>query len=553
MKDVLFTIDLDEDVSAKVSSSRTPLCAIISHNNERLVFPLSSIITKKDTVDIDHIEQFYILNDFIARKGEEFKLQVFEMYKYLYGLVDKFSDSLSNDNVDLYPEFYKLFDMFPIEELIEHIKILVEIGKVNIPSNLTKVIDEHMVKDEIGSEEQTYLKEDYVELVGLVTFVKATYPILIKYDTVFLNEKNGPKKDIILFDIYRNYLPFMESKPMQKLGQFTEQIVLGPKRDDSEIKQQMLEKSLSKEDFKPYFLAQIVIERLSIAPILRDTDERHLVLSNYGFLMNRVNSSGSPKHKVKAVVPMVSADGEQESVYETMKQTTEISLATQSTINVSCSSVDFVLRQFSMFPKYGDYINQIQLSHRVVSVHEVREQFENIRGLVIPSTTVLLVKTFAKKIFDPRFVNVLNIDSMLNLMSVTFTYMYNLGFKSLALYLASVAVEYSDNHSVYSGNDIKKLDPDIVNELRNAFPLYTPPTKQVKEKIYIIEDKVKEFTRKLMDGSMMIMLDENFLSELFELDKDYRKASGINLVAIPSELRKIISLYLIKNEDIRKD
>lgn len=553
MKDVLFTIDLDEDVSAKVSSSRTPLCAIISHNNERLVFPLSSIITKKDTVDIDHIEQFYILNDFIARKGEEFKLQVFEMYKYLYGLVDKFSDSLSNDNVDLYPEFYKLFDMFPIEELIEHIKILVEIGKVNIPSNLTKVIDEHMVKDEIGSEEQTYLKEDYVELVGLVTFVKATYPILIKYDTVFLNEKNGPKKDIILFDIYRNYLPFMESKPMQKLGQFTEQIVLGPKRDDSEIKQQMLEKSLSKEDFKPYFLAQIVIERLSIAPILRDTDERHLVLSNYGFLMNRVNSSGSPKHKVKAVVPMVSADGEQESVYETMKQTTEISLATQSTINVSCSSVDFVLRQFSMFPKYGDYINQIQLSHRVVSVHEVREQFENIRGLVIPSTTVLLVKTFAKKIFDPRFVNVLNIDSMLNLMSVTFTYMYNLGFKSLALYLASVAVEYSDNHSVYSGNDIKKLDPDIVNELRNAFPLYTPPTKQVKEKIYIIEDKVKEFTRKLMDGSMMIMLDENFLSELFELDKDYRKASGINLVAIPSELRKIISLYLIKNEEIRKD
>lgn len=553
MKDVLFTIDLDEDVSAKVSSSRTPLCAIISHNNERLVFPLSSIITKKDTVDIDHIEQFYILNDFIARKGEEFKLQVFEMYKYLYGLVDKFSDSLSNDNVDLYPEFYKLFDMFPIEELIEHIKILVEIGKVNIPSNLTKVIDEHMVKDEIGSEEQTYLKEDYVELVGLVTFVKATYPILIKYDTVFLNEKNGPKKDIILFDIYRNYLPFMESKPMQKLGQFTEQIVLGPKRDDSEIKQQMLEKSLSKEDFKPYFLAQIVIERLSIAPILRDTDERHLVLSNYGFLMNRVNSSGSPKHKVKAVVPMVSADGEQESVYETMKQTTEISLATQSTINVSCSSVDFVLRQFSMFPKYGDYINQIQLSHRVVSVHEVREQFENIRGLVIPSTTVLLVKTFAKKIFDPRFVNVLNIDSMLNLMSVTFTYMYNLGFKSLALYLASVAVEYSDNHSVYSGNDIKKLDPDIVNELRNAFPLYTPPTKQVKEKIYIIEDKVKEFTRKLMDGSMMIMLDENFLSELFELDKDYRKASGIKLVAIPSELRKIISLYLIKNEEIRKD
>lgn len=549
----LFTIDIDADVSAKVSSSRTPLCAIITYGEHRLVFPLSAIITKKDTVDIDPIEQFYVLNDYIARKGEDFKRAVFETYFSVCGTLEKFSDSLANDPVELYAEIYKIFDLFNIDDLIEHIRILASEGKVKVPENLSKEIDEFMVKDEIGSEEQTYLREDYVDLVGLVTFVKATYPILIQYDSIFLDEKNGPKKDAILFDIYRQYNPFIESRPMLKLGQFTEQIVLGPKRKKEEIEQQMLEKSLSKEDFKPYFLAQIVLERLSIAPILRDNDDRHLILSNYGFLMNRVNSSGSPKHKVKALVPMVSSDGEHESICESMKQVTEIPLATQSTINISCSTMDMLLRQFSRYPKYVELLRGIEVDGKLYTCHDVRNMLEDMKGLVIPFTTVSLVKTFCKKIFDPRFISVLRIDSMLNLMSACFVYMYNIGYKHLALTITTVDTDFTDNHSVYTNNDFKKLEPEVIEALRAEFPLYTPPSKQVKEKTYIIEDKVKEVARRFLDSTRITVLPREVLLDLFQEGKDFAINGELNVLQIQSDIRKNISLYLVENEKIRRD
>lgn len=545
----IFTIDVDPDIISRANDSRTPLCVVVSKGDTKMVFPLYSIVTRKDTSSLDPSEQFYILNDFINRKGEEFQDLVIDTYQQVYNKLSLYSDAIIDSTVDVYEDIYKLFDLFPIEECIEHAQMLVNSGIVNIPSNLSTDIDENMIRDEIGSEEQTYLKGDYISLVGLVTFIKATFPILIHFESIFVNEKNGPAKDVALFDIYNNYLPFVESAPTIKLGQFTEQIVLGPKREKEDVVKQMLEKKLSRDEFKPYFLAQLVIERLTIAGILRDDDKKHTILTLYSFLMTRADSNGSAKNQIKQIRPLINEDNDVESIFEANMQQESLNLLTQRSTNVAFSSLDSVTNQFTHYPIYKPYIYGVKgMSGKEYSLEDIRTMLGELFGYPIPYTSVMLCKVFCKRILDPRLVPLLEINNMLNLMSVAFSYLYNLGYHHLALTLTTVEMAYDEDFNVYTGSDFKKVDQNLIEELRSYFPLFIPPNKQVKENTYIIETHVNDVSKLFLDTRRGSILKEEVVKDLFKDGIDYKVVKDTILVIPQTDVKEQLCEMLIENE-----
>lgn len=547
----LFKIDMDADVSAKVTDSQTPLCVIMERNDKRLVFPLHAIIAKNKTDKMDPLEQFYILNDFLDKKGEEFKDMFFNTYVEVYEYLNQYYDSIEDSQVEVYPHIHRIFDMIKLEETMEHAVSLVNEGIIKVPSNLSQVLDEFMVKDGIGSREQTYLHKDYIQLAGMITFIKATYPILIHFVNIFVDEKNGATKDAKVAEVYFLYSELMECEPMNKLKQFIEQIVLGPKIKDIDIETRMLEKNLSREEFTDYFLAQVLIEFLTISSLLRDADDKHTILKLFGFLMGRFKSKKQTQKQIKVMTQLKGADGDLESTLECSKINTDLLISTVRLINVSCRSVDDVLLQFSRYSAYKGLLTHIDVDGKKISVYEIRDALESLMGLPISKSTTILVKCFIKKILDPRFISYMEIAPMLNVIAVCFVYMYNRGHRDLALTLLGIIVDNNAFFEVYSENSFKKLDQNLLDELRTLFPLYTPPNKQFKDPQYAVEDGIKDLSKMFLDYKRVTPFSVELLRTLFQEGVQFKVEEEYSIVLLSCNVKKAIAEFLVDNEKIR--
>jgi hypothetical protein len=302
-------------------NSRSSTAVRVSYKGKDIDFTIGTIISKRNKDELDG-KQFTLLNEYLNYKGEEFKAELFQR---LVNADDEIIMSINQ--ADLHPLPYQIIhpilDMFDLMDIFNYIK---NVYRIKAPSNLMEEFDPQIEQDGRGTRIQTYLKDDYYELAALSMIVKVTIGPLCHFAYIKSSEINTIHKEYILFHFFKNHHLFWTA-PMTKLLGLVEKLVELPTAGPEAESVRILEKQIAKEDMNIFILAIVVIQRISIAPIVDDNENRNIITKVYNYINNKLKSSGDVSKSVRNKTPLTdteSGGGDKESIIESYRIMTDV-------------------------------------------------------------------------------------------------------------------------------------------------------------------------------------------------------------------------------------
>lgn len=530
-----------------LSRSKNSSTVQVKLNNEKVLeFPVTSILQRKKKEDFVSPRQNELINRYVDYKGDEFKNKLFEAYTVFY-------DYLENvEIVNLLPgKKNKVLDYFlDILDLLDYEDIrlfLVNHVQIEPPKDLKEVFNMQDNIDGVCSKEQTFLKEDYIQLVTVIVIVKATYFLLALYSSKIGGTMNMSTRDYSLFKFYQRSDKFFYSPGMVKLLQFTEKLIETKTPSDEEKNIRIIDKVISDDEMSIFNLAQIVFQKLTLADVVNDTKDVNIVTMLYTFLTNKLRETGNT-NKIREKV--ISGGGEYEmdadSYVENHRAVQETLQSDIVHINYATDSMEKILIQLS--PEMRELITKpVVILNRSYTLEELRKEFEYYRDTNIPVNIFRILEIIFKGMLDPRAIEHLELDNILCMLTISFAYLWNLDFRELAIFMGSANIRREDNFlsiNVTSGKT--RIDKEIMNKLIEIFPT-TKTVSKTNSSDFKDEDEfeikrwIENFGNDFYKSDWYFVLGEEMAKLLGLDDKN---------VSVPEDIKVIIANFLIKNEDI---
>lgn len=501
----------------------------VIHGNMSLEFVIGTIISKRNKEELDGNKQFKLLNAYLDYKGGEFKSELFERLKE------------AEENVvmligkqDIHPLPYHIahpiFDLFDILDVFNFVK---NIYKIKPPSNLMDEFDMLYETDGRGTRVQTYLKDDYLELAALSIIIKIGMLPVYHFAYTKNQEITCLQKEYILFHFIKSHKIY-ETPPMVKLLNLVDKLLNLPTNKPEETSIRILESRLPKDEMIIVNLAKIVIQRLSIATIVDDDEEKNIVTKIYNYINNKLKPSGdiSTSYREKSPLKDVESSeaGDKESIIESHRTMDDIPKGFQVELDWAISVADDVIDQ--MPNGYKKYIDR-QLMLDALNFCDV---FKNGN---IQDEQVAILGIIFKRVTDPRSLKQVSIESIINLLAIGFSYLWNLGFKQLALLLtAQENVISLDSMTINSRVNQSRLSKEIKEKLTELFP-YERPTNETTT-VNLADEWINNVANKLFEKKWMATAYDTYVMDgLGEKN---------NNLLLPANLKVLLAEFLIKHE-----
>lgn len=452
-------------VNANAANKNTSIR--VSYKEHTVEFTISSVLSTKGKLRLDDADIFVILNAYLDYKGDKYKEELIKTLDKSRKIIE---DTLFMPGVDNIP--YKaidiLIDMLDLEDIYKYIK---NVYKLPVPSNLKDDFDDQIEKDAKGSRDQTYTKDDYLYLAALINIFKVTIGPICLYGNIKQNDINPGIRDYFLFHFYKNNDKISSYPPMVKLCRFTEQII--KQSDEGETGDRMIvaEKSIPIEELPTYMTGILVIQRLSISPLTNDTADKNVVNTSYNYLNSKMKSPSSTSKTIRDKEPMTdidSASGDKESIAESLRIHGELAPGMAIEMDWAVNSVDKILHQLP--EEFKAVINPEVLKDATIFTKE----FQNAH---IEKCNIDLLAFIFKSILDPRSLDYIRLESIINLIAVGFSYLWGLGYKNIALLL--VSTDMTKDLSEEQKTDIFNINttankPRISKELKDQIDAMYP-------------------------------------------------------------------------------
>ena len=437
----------------------------VSHNNETLSFIIGTIVSKRDKEYLDDRYQFALLNAYCEYKGRAFKDKLFGLYK---NSDDGIMMSLTSTNI--YPLPYEIvhpiIDIFDLKDIYHFVSV---IYGVKPPSILKDTFDELYEKDGHGSRVQTYLKTDYLELASLVVIIKAVIGPIGQYGYVKNASINPIHKEYVLYNFISTH-KISKIPAVEKLLGSIEKLMDMPDVGKGESESiRILEKQIPKSEMSNFILAIVMIQRVALANIVQDNDDKNLVTKIYNYVKNKLKINSDANKSIRNVSAIGDNDGkdEKESYLESYRLSSEVTIGDQVEFQVSADDI------MVMIPQMPDIVNEngevipLDMSiikdaldfNRVFLNGEIDKNKEYILGILL------------KTIGDPRSIKYFNAHNMVNSLSLSFAYLWALGYKHIALLLTSkIDRTKEDVLSIKMTVNRNRIPAHVKVELHSLFP-----------------------------------------------------------------------------------
>jgi len=496
---------------------------------EPLTFYIESVINRrlKDRPDPEGV--FYILNRFIEHKGKDFAEELYKREELAKEELEKVITRPSLEPLPVEP-VHNILDMFDIQEVYDWIK---QTGIIKPPSILKDVFDQSMIDNEEGSREQTYLKEDYIWLVALLTILKSTLGPVAEFATLKAGQIPANYKEYILLNFYVGH-PIFKTPPFQKLLDYVTKLVNIGLLNEEENSVRLIEKVVSNDDMPYYVLGSVLFQKLLLSSEIFGTDEKHLVSRLYNFVKNKIklkDIGSSSNIKIKQHTMGGGEDGDSESALETYRVPTTV-------------PPGFVEEFIFIYEDIERLAGQMKMTEHIPVIYEIRSQLETMKNKNIPVENINMVAILMKHIIDPRTIDYIPIDGILNGLAVAITWAMTRGHNDIALLLSGIELE-DDSHRL-SLSVKTKIDEHLLEKLEERFPYHrgiiskeeVKYTSVVKE---WIDSVSKEYPRKNLASVLN--------SELIE------KLSGKKdrIISISPEFKNKLAGFIIDVEDYGKE
>lgn len=526
------------------NKQKGPSVVIIELDREhKLEFSISSVIQRKVKEDLLTPSQFELLNKFVDYKGKEFKKNLYKTYEELMKNLDSYiySANFSSTQPLPYHIMQPLFSMFDIEEVYRFLR---DVYKLKIPITLPEEFNPDIERDGKGTREQTYTKDDYLQLASLVVVIKATFFALSQYSLVTGECFGKPNKIYVLFGFYSKYPKFFRSEPMEKLIQFTDKLVNDPKMSMDDHYIRILDKLISSDEMVLYIVSQIVIQKLSISTIVNDTSDSNVINAMFKSVNNKLESQGAIDKVIRCKTNLIDQDsstGEKESFIESHRIVSDITKGDQVLVNVMMESIPRILKQLSPI-QYELVTRPLLVNGKTYTLEDVREYVKAFVNKPLSLHSIKFLESIFKGIMDPRWMQYMELEQVLNFIAIGFCYMWNLGYHKLAMLLVSTTEENeSDFVTINSSSNKSRLTQEIISKLERIYPQTKCTTKNSQEGELAIKRWIEEIGNSYFTYNWVSVLPLDFSVEVFQKEEA--------VVPVPEDLKLQIANYLLTVEE----
>lgn len=521
------------------NKSTSPCVVVIELDRKhKLEFTIGSIIQRKGKEDLLNSEQYALLNAYVDYKGQKFKEELFAAYSEALENIENLIHSSDFGPKQTLPYWImnRVFELYDLNDISYFVN---EVYKLEIPSRLDYEFDDQIEKDGKGTREQTYLRSDYADLAAFVIFIKGTYMLLSQYAYVTGDCFKHPNKDSVLFMFYKRYEPIYNSNAMVKLHQFINKLINDPKASPEKKYIRILEKRLSDDEMSELILSQAIFQKLTVATIVSDTSDCNVVNAIYCAVINKLGSKGSIEKTFREKTVLGGEDGE-ESIIDSHKSMTDVTAGDVVTVNWATSTVERILNQLKD-SQYELAVKPIEANGKIFTLENIYEYAESFRSYHITSHTLAMLRIMFKGAFDPRYINYLELDSIISLVTVGFAYQWNLGFRHLAMLLMSTHKSGDEHDALNTTTNKTRLTQELIGQLEKIYPLSKIGNKTNPDGELVIKRWIEDFGNSYYGVTWSTALPEDFSIELF------KKSSPI--VPLMEDLKLQIARFLIANND----
>lgn len=507
----------------------------VAFNNKSLSFVISSLISKRNKADLDETLQLKLINSYMDYKGEQFKEE-------LFNILEAIDEAIVNSSFkqEIYPLPYNEITR-PILDFLDKddiYKFLKDVYGLIPPRNLPDVFDPGIEQDGRGSRVQTYLKTDYLELASLALIMKVLLLPLGSYarlhaDALGIAHKEGNSyRDYILFHLIRPHAIY-NTDAMQKLLGLIEKLIERSKTDEGSDAVRVLEKQIPSEEIPNYILASVIIQKLSIATLIDDDADKNIITKIYNYVNNDLKTVNGADKTIRDKNPIPDTDsgsGDSESMIESYKISQDISNASRVEMDWAISTIDKIIYQLP--PSQKQYVD-------VNMVKDAQEFMQKMYTATIKRSQIAILGYIFKTIIDPRSLDYITIDSLLNLFTVAFSYLWNSGNRHLAVLLCSVAEEVkSDEMHINIRSNISRLRQDTKEELDYYFPYKRTVNSETDKNL--AEEAIDIIAEEYYANNWIYLPTAKYLKQVIE------EVGGTDLVT--NDLKLVIADFIIKNE-----
>lgn len=500
---------------------------------DEIDFNISTIISKRNKQELDDPNQFLLLNSYIDYKGEEFKRELFNRLRQSYN--DLKSKVLFQQGMYPLPSYIvnPVLDMFTIEDVRYFLK---EVWKLSPPSNLADYFDTKIESDSKGTRVQTYIKDDYMDLAAFVVVLKSVIGIIGTFGEIKNKEVNSIHKEFLLYQLLYQNNHIFKSEPAEKLLGLIDKVVNQPVNSAGLDSIRVIEKQLPRDDIPVSVMAIVVLQKLPICAIVDDNHDKNIITKVYNYVNNKLKSPGNGAKGVQEKKQLSDAQSrDKESTIESTKIASKIPEGIVTELSWSIDTIDKILRQLPEVMR--SYIDDKVLTDAI----EFSSVFKQSK---ISKPQISILGSIFKTIIDPRMLEYLELECMLNLLAVGFAYLWGIRHKQLAIILLAREDLLSyDDLAINMSSNKPRISVNVKDELATYFP-YCRVVNETTN-VLVVEESISHIASQLLSSRWIHSTTEDYINE----------AIGNNNPTniLPPDLKLKLATFFIDNERISYD
>ena len=471
----------------------SPGALVVSHG-EHLIPWAASPFDRTELQDNGRI--FDGINGYWARLTHQRQGEIFEVYLRIKELMDNFGD-FDDVAYKLLPLVKQLIDDYhPFDEVQYWVN---NYGNYHIPEN---VLDSTTF--ERGSpttEEKTYFKEDYRNLVAMSTVLHVMVPIWGEFIFRTKDDTGTTFKEYYAYMLL-GQSKILECKAMKKLLKYVEHQLPANGSSDAAIL-----KGISREDYPTWMLARVLVRRVSICDITGNIIKvvfQYIRQKNSGQKSGGARGSGFSMSDVIRAKYNDSNSGDDESnhsILEGYMIQNEVSTGDVKTIVHYLNNPYFVARKI-----------EPDISPGLVA--KCVESVQVLMAYRPQPVQITLVAWTLKDAVYPRAYELLGKFSILNAIAITQAILLHRHQLIMAAFVGAIVIEEVDEFRLTGSESKGKLSRELADKLDIIYPFRRRigPKKSAKLVNPVIVD-IDVVTKALGEAEWKITLPDQCLLE----------------------------------------
>lgn len=483
----------------------------VSFKENSVEFPMSSVISTKGKPAIDTDLQFVLLNAYLDYKGSAYKEQMFNELVKARELV-RAREKVADVNTAPYEAVDNIVNMMDFNDIFDYIK---NHFKLQPPKHLKTVFEEQIEKDARGSRDQTYLKDDYLELATLATILKAALGPMCYYGDLKNDVILSTSMDYYLFIMFIQDRKLSTYEPMIKLKKFTEKLIEQSDNGSFEDRKRVLERGISQEDLSIFLLGLITFQKLATATLVDDDENKNIVNRIYNYVNSKLKATNSTSKTIRDKEPMADADsasGDKESMPESLRVYEDLAPGMAIEMDWASNTVEKVLSQLPA---------QIKDKIDMDALNDAKEFTKGFEHIAIAKSNIDFLCYIFKSIMDPRSIEYIKLESIINLIAVGFGYLWGSGFKNLAILLVSAIEETPDGIESINPTINK---PRVPKELKEQLDELWPYKKVINKEssVNVAEKAISELCKEYESSNWYTLAPAKYSEGYFIIAPDIK-------------------------------